>query len=292
MRVSVFASADPPVLSRARSASGVVAFAILVVLQVFLLERYFPGFSDTAAQVTPQFAIAREGLYLAAVLIPTLLLALSERRSPLAYGLSGQQRLRYFALGLGWGVAFASVLVFALTASGHLAFDRRLLSGGSVVGYGLAWGGCFFVLALAEETLFRGYLQVALSRLIGFWPAAIALSTLFGLVHLRNSSEVLLGVATVALGGAFFSLALWRTGSLWWGIGFHTAWDWSQSFLFGVPDSGILVAGRLSQTHPLGSAIWSGGSAGPEASLFVVPTMAIALLAMLVTLKPARISQS
>jgi membrane protease YdiL (CAAX protease family) len=289
--MGLLAAADAPAPSRVRSALGVVAFAILVGLQIFLLERYFPGFSDTTAQVTPQFAVAREGLFLGAVLIATVLLALTERRSPLAYGLRGPHRLRYFAVGLGWGVTFASLLVAALTASGHLAFDRRLLPVAPAIGYGLAWGGCFFLVALTEEMLFRGYLQTALSRLIGFWPAAIALSALFGLVHLRNSSELLFGVAVVALGGAFFSLALWRTGSLWWGIGFHTTWDWSQSFLFGVPDSGILVAGRLSQTHPLGSEIWSGGSAGPEASLFMVPTMAIALLAMLAMLKSPRISR-
>jgi len=264
-----------------------VVFAVLVVSQMLLLERYFPGFSDTSAQVTPLFAIVREGLVLAAVLIPTLLMALSERRSPLAYGLGGQRRLRYFAVGLGWGLTFAALLVCCLIMSGHLVFDHRLLSGGSAAAYGLAWGSCFFVVALAEEMLFRGYLQTALSRVISFWPAAIVLSTLFGLVHLHNSRELLFGIGVVALGGAFFSLALWRTGSLWWGIGFHTAWDWSQSFLFGVPDSGILVAGRLAQTHPVGSPIWSGGSAGPEASLLVLPIMGVALLAISVTLKRA-----
>jgi membrane protease YdiL (CAAX protease family) len=284
----VFAPIVPPALTRRRSAVGVVAFAVLVVSQILLLQRYFPGFSDTSAQVTPHFAIVREGLVLAAVLIPTVLLALAEQRSPWAYGLRGEHRLRYFALGLAWGLTFAVLLILSLLASGHLVFDRRLLSGSSAVGYGLAWGGCFFVVALSEEMLFRGYLQTALSRLIGFWPAAIALSTLFGLVHLRNSSEVLFGIAAVALGGAFFSLALWRTGSLWWGIGFHTAWDWSQSFLFGVPDSGILVADRLALTHPVGSAIWSGGRTGPEASLLVLPVMGVALFAMLVALKPSR----
>jgi membrane protease YdiL (CAAX protease family) len=267
---------------------GVVVFAIVVVSQILLLERYFPGFSDTSAQVSPQFAIVREGLFLAAVLIPTLILALVEQRSPLTYGLGGERRLRYCALGLVWGLAFAGLLILCLLASGHLVFDRRLLSAGSAVGYGLAWVGCFFVVALTEEMLFRGYLQTALSRLIGFWPAAIVLSTLFGLVHLHNSSEVLFGIAALALGGALFSLALWRTGSLWWGIGFHTAWDWSQSFLFGVPDSGILVADRLALTHPAGRTIWSGGNTGPEASLLVLPVMGIALFAMLIALKPSR----
>jgi membrane protease YdiL (CAAX protease family) len=286
--VIAVARIEPPVLTRRRSAFGVVAFAVLVVSQVLLLERYFPGFSDTSAQVSPQFAIAREGFVFAVVLIPTLLLALAEQRGPLAYGLSGECPVRYFALGLGWGLTFAALLILCLIASGHLVFDRRLLSGGSAVGYGLAWAGCFFVVALAEEMLFRGYLQTALSRLIGFWPAAITLSTLFGLVHLRNSSEVFFGIATVTLGGAFFSLALWRTGSLWWGIGFHTAWDWSQSFVFGVPDSGILVADRLALTHPVGSAIWSGGNTGPEASLLVLPVMGVALFAMSMALKSSR----
>lgn len=49
-----------------------------------------------------------------------------------------------------------------LTLSGHLVFDRRLLSGSSAVVHGLAWIGCSFVVALAEEMLFRGYLQTAL----------------------------------------------------------------------------------------------------------------------------------
>jgi len=98
------------IIRRSTSGELVIAFAVLVVLQIFLLERYFPGFSDTSAQVTPQFAIAREGLVLAAVLIPTLLLALVERRSTLTHGLGGQHRLRYFAVGLGCGLTFASLL--------------------------------------------------------------------------------------------------------------------------------------------------------------------------------------
>jgi hypothetical protein len=62
--------------------------------------------------------------------------------------------------------------------------------------------------------------------------------------------------------------------------------------LFGVPDSGILVANRLALTHPVGSAIWSGGSTGPEASLLVLPVMGIALIAMSMTLKPSRPTQA
>jgi membrane protease YdiL (CAAX protease family) len=277
---------DSTLPTRLRSTAGLFTFALIFLLEFYLLQRYLPGFSDTSVQATPAFAIAREGLLLGAVLLPTVVLSIAERRSPLGYGLRGPHRIRYFVVGLAGGIACASVLILCLEASGHLVFDRMRLSAFPALGFAVAWGGCFLAVALAEEMLFRGYLQTALARLIGFWPAAAALSAIFGVVHLRNSNEMAFGIAVVVLGGAFFSLALWRTGSLWWGIGFHTAWDWSQSFLFGTPDSGILVADRLMQTHPVGAVIWSGGTTGPEGSLFVLPIMAVALVAML--LSPGR----
>jgi membrane protease YdiL (CAAX protease family) len=250
-----------------RSSAGLLTFALVFFLEFNFLQDHVAGFSDTSVQVSPIFALLREGLLLGAVLLPTVLLGIAERRSPLAYGLRGARGLGRFAVGLVWGISSASVLVFCLWVSGHLVFDHVRLSAGPAVGFAVAWGACFLVVALVEEMLFRGYLQSTLTRLIGFWPAAAVLSAIFGIVHLRNSNEMAFGVAVVVLGGAFFSLALRRTGSLWWGIGFHTAWDWSQSFLFGTPDSGILVADRLMQTHAQGTVMWSGGATGPEGSV-------------------------
>jgi len=272
-------------LTRLRSTTGLATFALVFLLEFYLLQRYWPGFSNTSVQVTPTFALVREGLLLSAVLLPTVLLGIAEGRSPLSYGLRGPRRVGHFIVGLVWGISSAAALVVCLGVSGHLVFDQLRLSAGPAVGFAVAWGCCFLVVALAEELLFRGYLQAALARLIGFWPAATVLSAIFGIVHLRNSNEMAFGVAAVVLGGAFFSLALRHTGSLWWGIGFHTAWDWSQSFLFGTPDSGIVVADRLVQTHPAGAVIWSGGATGPEGSLFVLPIMAVALVAMLLSPK-------
>jgi uncharacterized protein len=63
---------------------------------------------------------------------------------------------------------------------------------------------------------------------------------------------------------------LWRTGSLWWALGFHAAWDWAQSFVLGVADSGAMVQFHLLGTHPQGKALLSGGATGPEGSVFVL----------------------
>jgi membrane protease YdiL (CAAX protease family) len=99
------------------------------------------------------------------------------------------------------------------------------------------------------------------------------MSLLFGAGHLGNAGENRVGIVMVFVAGIVFSYALWRTGSLWWAIGFHMAWDWAQSFLFGVPDSGNVSAGRLFLTHPVGNTLYSGGVDGPEGSVYVIPVM-------------------
>ena len=67
--------------------------------------------------------------------------------------------------------------------------------------------------------------------------------------------------------GLLLALTLQRTGNLWFAIGMHAAWDWAQSFLYGVPDSGVTVAGHLLTPSFQGSKWMTGGTAGPEASV-------------------------
>lgn len=238
-----------------------------------------------ATEVTPQFAIVREGLLLTVILIATAVMAAIERRSVWSYGLDGPRALRNFLLGCGWGLVLLSLLLACLATSHHFAIDQRLLHGGDILVFGLIWAVVFVGVGIAEESLFRGYLQSTLARIVGFWPAVALLSLAFGLVHLRNQGEVAFGIVVVALGGAVFGLCLRRTGSLWWGIGFHTAWDWGQSFLYGTPDSGYLIQGRLLQSHPIGNPLWSGGAAGPEGSVLIVPVLCMAFVIISLTLR-------
>ena len=117
--------------------------------------------------------------------------------------------------------------------------------------------GCsaFSSSACCEEYLSRGYVQYTLTRglagvyrwafktrhsfALGFWTSAVIVSILFGLIHSGNQGESPIGLLSAGLVSLVFCLSLWRTGSLWWAIGFHTSWDWAQSFLYGVADSGL-----------------------------------------------------
>jgi len=263
--------------------------------------------------MTASIVLIGEGISVFAVMVATWLMAKIERRPNSTYGLGGRRRSGNFFSGLGWGVAMLSVLVFSLRACGLLVFDARQLFGGSTFRYGLVWFAAFMLVGLFEEYLFRGYLQFTLARGIngiydwlrsfgtgangqrpngqqplGFWIAALLISFGFGFMHHTNAGESPIGLLSASLVSMVFCLSLWRTGSLWWAIGFHAAWDWAQSFLYGVADSGMMVQGHLFRTHPVGSPIFSGGLTGPEGSLFILAILALCAVVILLTLPRAR----
>jgi membrane protease YdiL (CAAX protease family) len=130
------------------------------------------------------------------------------------------------------------------------------------------WALCLLFVGLFEEFLFRGYSLFTLTTGIGFWPAAILLSLLFAGVHLQNSGEGRVGVAAVFVVGMLWCFSVRRTGSLWFAVGMHAAFDFGETFLYSVPDSGMLLPGHLSSATLQGPAWLTGGSVGPEASGF------------------------
>jgi membrane protease YdiL (CAAX protease family) len=223
-----------------------------------------------------------EALQMVAILGAMAIMAWIEGRDFWSsYGLAGRRPIAKFLFGLGGGLFCLSLVVAALTARGYLVFDGRALQAMTALGYGVVWLLDFTMVGIREEALFRGYLQTTLTRGIGFWPAALLLSLLFGAGHLANAGETVPGISGVVVHALFYCLLLRLSGSLWLGIGFHAAWDWAQSYLYGTPQSGHLMQGHLFMSHARGDALMSGGSAGPEGSLLGLPAQAIGLLVFL-----------
>jgi uncharacterized protein len=211
-----------------------------------------------------------------AAVIPALVLARVEGRRWGAYGLAPRGAFgRLFWTGLGWGFAAISVLICALYALHGFTFGHIVLHGYRLIRFAAFWAVFFLVVGLFEEFLFRGYAQFTLSRGIGFWPAAITLSSVFGLVHRGNAGEHWSGLLAAALIGFFFCLTLRRTGNLWFAVGFHAAWDWGETFFYSVPDSGMPARGHLLSSSPQGGDWLSGGSVGPEGSVLCFLVIAL-----------------
>ena len=78
-----------------------------------------------------------------------------------------------------------------------------------------------------------------------------------------------MGGLAAGLIGFFFCLTLRRTGNLWFAVGFHMSFDWGETFLYSVPNSGTVEAGHLLNSSFQGPHWLTGGTVGPEGSVFV-----------------------
>ena len=114
-----------------------------------------------------------------------------------------------------------------------------------------------------------------------FWQAAWVTSTFFGFYHTDNSGETWIGVFAAAAIGFIFCVSVFVTGSAWWAIGCHAAWDWAETFFYGTADSGLQAQGHLFSAAPAGNPLWSGGADGPEGSLLVVAAILLLILYLL-----------
>jgi uncharacterized protein len=214
---------------------------------------------------------------LLAAVIPALILAKIERRRWSVYGLPIRSAFQSrFWIGTLWGFGGISLLMLTLVGLHAFTLGHSVLHGPRLLRFAAFWGLYFFLVGLFEEFLLRGYTQFTLSRGIGFWPAAVSLSCLFGLIHLRNGGEQWRGLLAAAAIGFFFCLTLRRTGTLWFAVGFHTAWDWGETFLYSVPDSGMVAPGHLLKSSLHGPDWLSGGSVGPEGSFVCIIVIAAA----------------
>ncbi len=214
--------------------------------------------------------LSGEVLSLVAAVVPAFIMAWIEKRSFGVYGLPRRGAFgRPFWLGALWGIVALTVLMLAMRGSGAFYFGGLALHGTRILEFAAFWGFFFVVVGLFEEFVLRGYAQFTLTRGIGFWPSALLLSTAFGAIHINNQGESLVGVTGAGLIGLFFCLTLRRTGDLWFAVGLHASWDWGETFLYSVPNSGLIAPGHLLNSSFHGPRWLSGGSVGPEGSVLV-----------------------
>ncbi|MCG7495409.1 CPBP family intramembrane metalloprotease [Vibrio sp. Of7-15] len=85
---------------------------------------------------------------------------------------------------------------------------------------------------VAEEALFRGFLQQAISNKFGWIPGLIITSLLFGLAHFAGG-PLLIAFATLA--GVGYGLAFHYSSRLWVAVLFHFLFNLSHLLFFTYP---------------------------------------------------------
>jgi len=242
-----------------------LVFGMAMVARLFI-HRHTPD--DRNIKV----GFAFEFIQAACVLLATGFMAKLIDKKPWGYyGLPLARAFRSeFWIGAVVGFGALAIQLELMRLGGWFDFGPMVLHGSQALRFGLFWGAFFLFVGFFEEGFLRGYPQRVLTNGMGFWPAALLLSLLFGALHIGNKGENAFGIFMVCVDGLTMCWTLWRTGTMWFAVGNHAAWDWAQSYFFGTPDSGMKPIGALFSPTFHGPALLSGGNAGPEGSVLVM----------------------
>ena len=225
------------------------------------------------------FLLVGDSVSLVSAVLPALLMMKMEHRRFGDYGLPLRGAFgRLFWVGWVWGLGGLTLLMVMMRMARVFYFGSVTLHGVRVLRFAIFYAVAFLIVGLFEEFWVRGYSLFTLAKGIGFWPAAVVLSIAFGAIHLGNKNEAPTGALAAGLIGLFFCLTLRRTGNLWFAVGFHASWDWGETYLYSVPNSGIKMPGHLLSSRFQGPEWLTGGLVGPEGSIFVFLVVAILAL--------------
>ncbi|MDF2441213.1 MAG: protease family protein [Abditibacteriota bacterium] len=286
-----------------------IVFALGALLMQVAVSLVIGAALATAATVSkqPMAEVARDffskfALWLNLILYPPLYLWLwfcrgtLDRRSLASLGLRTSNGFKLFSIGALSGAAAIAFLFgvlwlarqVAINGASPEAFDTGLIR---ITVSLLAYAGLFYLVAFMEELLFRGYLlhNVAAfaSQRMAIWVQAIA----FAMIHMGNvgmqsqsagadaeamqaaTLDSLRAMPSLVLVGAVFALMYLKTGSLWFPIGFHAAWNFFLGCVFSLPVSGISIF-RLMDVSVSPNAWLTGGAFGAEGSVLLLPILA------------------
>ena len=137
-----------------------------------------------------------------------------------------------------------------------------------------------------EELFFRGILFRSVEDMFGSWISLAVSALVFGLAHLANPAGTITGAIYISIeAGLLLAAAYMLTRRLWLSIGFHMAWNYTQSAIFsGIVSGGVSEPG-LIRSNIKGPEVFTGGSFGLESSVIAFAfctATGIALLIMAV----------
>jgi len=260
-----------------RSGWRLIIYAAMVIAVSLALQRVtlkIPILASTIrlashGTLSPEALFLIEAAGIISVFVAAWVMSRIEKRKFGTYGIPLRGAFGHtFWLGISFGLLFETGEMLLISSMGGFSFGPLSLAGAALVKSALLWAVAFVMVGIFEEFLFRGYALFTLSGSIGFWPSAALLSALFGAVHLGNPGEGWVGGLSVMLFGLFAAFTLQRTGSLWFAIGFHAATDYAETFIYSVPDSGMLASTHLLNSSLHGPRWLTGGTMGPEGSVF------------------------
>lgn len=191
----------------------------------------------------------------------------------------------------GWsgetGTGFLASLILVGIVVGVLFFSNCLIVSGIIGNKRFVFDLFvrFFMSAFIEELLFRLIIFKLTEELLGTWFALLIQVLLFGFAHgLNDNATLFTTFSVVIVGGLVYCGAYIYARSLWLPLGFHWGWNFSQSGIFSMPNSGTPYEGWLI-TNISGPEWLTGGNWGIEGSYVAISLCLVIGIALLLLAK-------
>lgn len=142
----------------------------------------------------------------------------------------------FIGLGLGFLTNFICIIIALCHGDLKFSFDAsiKMLPLMSFALFSV------FIQSSSEEMWCRGFMYERLNVRYPLWLAIVVNGSIFGLLHIFNEGVTVLAIADIIICGISYSLLRWYTRSMWVAMGIHTMWNFTQNFIFGLPNSGLV----------------------------------------------------
>ena len=145
-----------------------------------------------------------------------------------------------YALVGGLSLGFALNLIIALVAivTGAIKIDYVGLGFGTFILLLMA----VLIQSSAEELVARVFIYQRLRKDFPKWPAIAIFGNglFFVIIHIGNPGMSVISVLMLLLVSIMYSLVVYYFDSIWIPIVAHTTWNFTQSIILGLPNSGIV----------------------------------------------------
>ncbi len=200
-----------------------------------LLDNIVPGsVSSSAIWKTSWMYVIFIGIWIVFFLV----VLISKKARPMVHTLGTKPRgnnILMLLLGLILGFGMNFFVAFVAMQSGNITinFDSFQILPFIVVLFAV------FIQCGAEEIVDRVFLyQLTARKYKSPLVPIIGTSIFFSLMHIGNPGVTPLALINIVLIGVFYALSVYYFDSVWFCIAHHTAWNFTQNIILGLPNSG------------------------------------------------------
>ena len=151
-----------------------------------------------------------------------------------------------------------------------------------------------FIQSSSEELWCRGFMYERICIHYPLWVAVLVNGVFFGLLHIFNNGVTVLSIVSIVICGFSYSLLRWYTGSIWTVMGIHTMWNFTQNFIFGLPNSGLVSEVsifRMDAVNGVSNLIYDYGFGVEGAIPAVVADSLLGIVCLILAKKTGRLGE-